>query len=515
MNLDLSYYFAVFVRRLHYFVIITALVSAAAVAAAMLLPSVYQAQSILLLEGSSVPGAMAAPTVQTAAMQKLQTLQNSLMTRANLLDVANRLNVFRDLKKMSPDDIVQAMRDNATIKLSANKGEAAIMSISFKGETGKTAAGVVNEFVTIVLNVDADIRKGNAAGTSEFFDQQVKRLSAQLDEMSAKMLDFQNRNKDALPSTLAYRMTQQSNLQGKIDTLDQQIKQLEDQKTNLTAMYKATGQISIAPNAQLTPEAKQLAALNDQLNQSLALLSPENPKIAMLKQQITSLEKIVAAQNQAAGAAAGANAPAATPFDLQISALDSQIKTATDQREQLMEQMKVLQDSIDRTPANQVALDALNRDYLNIQQQYNTAVAKQSQAAAGAEIEARSKGEKMTVMDAASPPTSPTSPNRALIGLGGIGGGMGLGVLVIMLMELLNRSVRRPKDIVKAFGITPIVTIPYMRTPSETMRRRSVFIAMMLVAVIGIPALIYAVHVFYQPLDVILNRIATKLGISF
>ena len=92
---------------------------------------------------------------------------------------------------------------------------------------------------------------------------------------------------------------------------------------------------------------------------------------------------------------------------------------------------------------------------------------------------------------------------------------MGLGVLVIMLMELLNRSVRRPKDIVKAFGITPIVTIPYMRTPSETMRRRSVFIAMMLVAVIGIPALIYAVHVFYQPLDVILNRVATKLGIRF
>jgi uncharacterized protein involved in exopolysaccharide biosynthesis len=310
-------------------------------------------------------------------------------------------------------------------------------------------------------------------------------------------------------------MTQQSNLQGKIDALDQQIKQLQDQKANLTAMYNATGQISISSNAQMTPEAKQLAALNDQLNQSLALLSPENPKIAMLKQQIASLEKIVAAQNQAAGAAAGATTPAATPFDLQIAALDSQIKTALDQREQLLEQMKVLQDSIDRTPANQVALDALNRDYLNIQQQFNTAVAKQNQAAAGADIAALSKGEKMTVMDAASPPTSPTSPNRALIGLGGIGGGMGLGVLVIMLMELLNRSVRRPKDIVKAFGITPIVTIPYMRTPSETMRRRSVFIAMMLVAVIGIPALIYAVHVFYQPLDVILNRVATKLGIRF
>jgi len=512
MNLDLSYYFAIFLRRIHYFVIITALVSAAAIAAALLLPSVYQAQSILLLEGSSVPGPLAAPTVQDPAMQKLQTLQNGLMTRANLLDIANRLSVFRDLRKMSPDDVVQAMRDNTKVQLSANKGEAAIMTIVFNGESGKIAAGVVNEYVTLVLKADADSRNQNVNDTKQLFDQEVQRLGGQLDDMSAKLLDFQNRNANALPSTLAFRMTQQSNLQGKIDALDQQIKQLNDQKDNLTAMFKATGQVSSTATSQ-TPEAKQLAALTDQLNQSLALLSPQNPKIAMLKQQIASLEKIVQAQNQTTAAAAGSTNPSTSMYDVQMAGLNSQIKTATEQRDQLLEQMKTLQDTIDKTPANQVQLDALNRDYTNIQQQYNAAVSKQAQAASSQTIESLSKGERMRVMEAASPPLYPLKPKRALIGLGGMGAGMGLGVATILLMELLNRSVRRPKDIVKAFGITPIVTIPYLRTPSETMRRRSMFIALMLVAIIGIPAIMYAVHVFYQPLDVILNRVLTKFGI--
>ncbi len=174
----------------------------------------------------------------------------------------------------------------------------------------------------------------------------------------------------------------------------------------------------------------------------------------------------------------------------------------------------MLKDSIDRTPANQIALDALNRDYQNIQQQYNTAVAKQAQAAAGEQMEVRSKGERISVVDAATVPDRPVKPNRVLIAGGGIIAGAGLGIAVIVLLELLNRAVRRPKDLIKAFGITPIATIPYMRTPSETMMRRSGFAAMLLVAVIGIPAIIYAVHVYYQPLDVLVDKVAAKIGIN-
>lgn len=508
MNLDLSFYFAVFLRRLHYFIIIFALVSAAAIAAAFLLPPVYNANSVLLVESSQIPGALAAPTVQAQALEKLQTIENRLMTRTNLLGIAQKLRVFKEMDKMTADEIVQAMRDHTSIGKSAGRGQATIMTVAFEGETGQAAAGVVNEYVTLILNEDVETRTERAVNTLEFFRQEVKRLSGELDIMSAKILDFQNENADALPNTLQYRLGQQTLLQNNLATAESDIARIKDQKQQMIALFNATGQIS-GTAANQTPEAQQLDQLRQQMNTFLATYSPTNPKVKQLQAQIAQLEAIVNAQQLPGDTAT----TPMSPLDIQLATLDTQINALETQRQQLIEQLAVLKDSIDRTPANQIALDALNRDYANVQQQYNTAVAREAQAAAGEQIEVRSKGERISVVDAATVPDRPAKPNRVLIAGGGVFGGALLGIAAIVLMELLNRAVRRPKDLINSFGITPIATIPYMRTPSETMMRRSGFAAMLLVAVIGIPALIYAVHVFYQPLDIIVGKLAAKFGI--
>jgi hypothetical protein len=100
-----------------------------------------------------------------------------------------------------------------------------------------------------------------------------------------------------------------------------------------------------------------------------------------------------------------------------------------------------------------------------------------------------------------------------MIAGGGIVAGAFLGAALIVLIEVLNRAVRRPTDLVRTFGIMPIATIPYMRTPSETMMRRTAFATILLVAVLGIPAMVYAVHVYYAPLDIIVGKIVSKFGI--
>jgi len=510
MNLDLSFYFAVFLRRIHYFILFTVLGSATAIAVAMMLPRVYQAQTLLSVDSSQIPGALAAPTVQAAALEKLQNIQNRLMTRANLLDIANRLGVYKDAKDMLPDDIVQAMNTDTNIVNNTGKGQATFMQITFNARTGKIAANVLNEYVTLILKDDAETRTKGAEETLDFFNQEVKGLGSTLDQISAKILDFQNKNSDALPSTLAFRMQQQQSLQGKIDGLDQSIKQLTDQKDNLITMFKATGQVS-ASGANMTPEAKQLEALNNQLNQSLALLSPANPKIKSLQAQIAQLQVIVRTQQ---GGTDGSTDPATSMFNAQIKDFDARIADAKTQRDQASQQLDALNQTIAKTPANQIALDALNRDYANALSQYNSAVSRQSQAAMAEKTEALSKGEKISVVDAASPPEVPLKPKRTKIAVAGTAGGMVAGLGLIALLELLNRAVRRPVDIVKTFGITPIVAIPYMQTPSETMRRRSVFAATLLFAVIGIPSLLYLVHVYVMPLDIILSTVAGKFGIN-
>ncbi|MCV2873773.1 lipopolysaccharide biosynthesis [Defluviimonas sp. WL0050] len=508
MNLDLSFYFAVFLRRLHYFIIIFALVSAASIAAAFLLPAVYSANSILLVEASSIPGALSAPTVQAQALEKLQTIEKYLMTRTNLLRIAQDLKVFPDMDKMSPDDIVQSMRSSTQINKNAGRGQATIMGIAFEAETAEAAAGVVNEYVTLILQADLELRTGNAEDTVEFFRQEVARLSGELDIQSAKILDFQNKNSDALPNTLNYRLNQQQILQTRLANAERNIASLKDQKARMVAIFESTGQISGA-SANQTPEQRQLDQLRTQLNGMLAVFTETNPKVVLIKQQIAQLEEVVKSQLPSDPS----GNPAATLLDVQLADLDTQIEILEEERVNLIAELESLKGSIDRTPANQIALDALQRDYSNIQQQYNSAVGKLAAASAGEQIEVRSKGERISVVEPATVPAKPSRPNRVMIAGGGVAAGAFLGAAFIVLIEVLNRAVRRPTDLVRTFGIMPIATIPYMRTPGETMMRRTAFAAILLVAVVGIPAMVYAVHVYYAPLDSIVGKLAAKIGV--
>ncbi len=512
MNLDLSFYMAVFLRRIHYFILIAALVAAAAVAAAFLLPPSYDAKSTLLVEAPVIPQSMAPQTVQTGQMEQLQVIEKRLMTRANLLDIANRLKVFNDIAKMSPDAIVGAMQDHTTITKRAGKDQATVMEIAFNAEVGQVAAGVVNEYVTLILKENLSLRTERAGETLEFFQQEVSSLGTELDTMSAKILDFQTKNKEFLPNTLNFRLNQQTGLQGQLATAEQDIANLKDQKERLIAVFNSTGVVNTATNTPKTPEAQQLQQAQDRLTQALAVMAPTNPTVRLLQQKVDALQEIVT--KQATGATASATSPGSTMLDVQIAGIDSQIQTRTDQVKTINQQLADLTKSIEKTANIQIELDALMRDYGNIQAQYTTAQNRLSTAATGERIEITSKGERITVIEAATVPNTPSKPNRVMIAAGGIAGGIMLGLGTVVLIEVMNRSVRRPKDLIAKFGITPLTTIPYMRTPSETVLRRGGFAAMLLVAVIGIPALIYAVHVFYQPLDLILARFAAKFGIS-
>ena len=66
----------------------------------------------LVVEEPQIPGDLAASTVRTDASAAIEIIRQRLMTRANLLDIANELNVFENYSALSPDDIVQQMRDS-------------------------------------------------------------------------------------------------------------------------------------------------------------------------------------------------------------------------------------------------------------------------------------------------------------------------------------------------------------------------------------------------------------------
>ena len=86
---------------------------------------------------------------------------------------------------------------------------------------------------------------------------------------------------------------------------------------------------------------------------------------------------------------------------------------------------------------------------------------------------------------------------------------------LVLLLELLNDSVRRPEDLVARFGISPFTTIPYIRTRQQVFLQRSLKLVTILAIIIGIPAAVYAVHVYYLPVDQVAEKVMNRLGVRW
>ena len=97
--------------------------------------------------------------------------------------------------------------------------------------------------------------------------------------------------------------------------------------------------------------------------------------------------------------------------------------------------------------------------------------------------------------------------------MAGIAASFGLGIGLIFLWELMNSAIRRPKDLVESLGITPIAVLPYLPTPRSTRNRKIVTYAVIGAFLLGIPAALAAIHQFYLPLDLLVEKVVDRFSV--
>ena len=508
MNLDISYYVSVFLRRIYVMIIVAVGVTAASVYVAMQLPPTYRADARLLVESPQIPTSLAQSTVQVETSETLQIIQQRLLTRENLLQIARQLNALSDIQSMTADEIIEQMREKTRISQSGGgRSQTTIVDVGFSSEDGRKAAAVVNEYVTRILEENRTIRTARAEQTLSFFEQEVERLGEELARRSAQIVSFKRENADVLPSSLDVRQERRADLEERFSQINRDLATMDDQEARLRDVYDAGGQLD---GANQSPDAQRLASLRADLDSALALYSPTNPRVRILQAQIKQAEeKVLAAASESVDSVE--RDPRKDMLDMQIAELDARRQNLRDQKSYVEQEVESLSASIARTPEIAVAIDSLERDYANVQGQYNQAADRLATAATGERIELLSKGERISVIEQASVPSEPTSPNRPMIAGAGAVAGIGLGGALIFLMEFLNQSIRRPVDLERRLGVTPIATLPYIRTRREVIWKRLALFVLIALVVIGAPSIIYLVHTYFMPIDMIIETVIERV----
>jgi uncharacterized protein involved in exopolysaccharide biosynthesis len=518
MSLNLLFYWRLLLRRLPVMLFLVIATTAAGLLFAAGLPTTYVSQARLLVQGQSISENLATSTVQIEGLEEVQLLREQVLTRANLIDIATRLNVFENLNQMTPTEVYERMQAATTVTTQGGDTRRGgsipvLLTFEFSAREAQIAADVLNEYVTQVLAASVRLRTGQASETLSFFEQEVQRLGDELERRSTRITEFQRENADALPDDQEFRLQRQSLLQERLAAAERERRELVDTRERTIQIFETGATLQ----SNLTPDQQLLQELQAELSDMLLTFSESSTRVQLLQRRIERLEERIALQ--------AGNPVVETPGDesaepmdpllaLQLAELDTRIETLDTSIEQTERELESLTAAISRAPLNAIQLQRLEREYQNVQLQFENARNALAQASIGERLEMGGRGQRITLLEPPALPNRPASPNHRLIAVASFGAGILLALGFFMLMELLNRSVRRPTELVKALGVTPFATLPSIETARSRFLRRSFLLAKISIFVVGVPAALWAVNEFYMPLDQLSEQLLTRLGLA-
>jgi polysaccharide biosynthesis transport protein len=519
-SIDILSYVRALTRRIWTILIVFLVGSVLAAAVAYVLPPVYESTARILVESQQIPEDLAQATVRQSVAERLELIEQRLMTRQNLLNVVERNGLFTNTPGLTPTQKVDLIRDATTFEPltvgEARRGPALIsaFNITYRANNAQLAARVANEFVTMVLEQNIASRSDRARETYEFFSQEVERLAGELLDLETQIARYKNEQGDALPDSYQFRMSELAGLEQRQFERERRRLQLGEQRRMIEQfMRNGTG----APGTPQSPEERQLADLRRALVQKRSILAESHPEIVALKANIGALEASLL-PDPAAEAEPDEEAPATTlaaaQARSQIDLIDRELALIAEQQRADEARAIELRDSLGRTPQVEMALSAYQRRYANLQTRYDTVVHKLAEAETGQRLEVNRQAERFEVIEQAQVPNGPVAPNRLLIAGGGGVASLGLALAIALALELINPAIRTSADLQRRLQLHPVVAVPYIHTRGERRRQAVKWMIRIALVVGGLAALLWAVDQYVMPLQVLWSRLLDKSGIE-
>lgn len=177
----------------------------------------------------------------------------------------------------------------------------------------------------------------------------------------------------------------------------------------------------------------------------------------------------------------------------------------------LQRQLKALEKAAAQTAQVETGLDTLKNQRAALQRQLDRASEKLSAARLGENLERAQFSERLEVLEQAILPQKPYKQNRKKLFAMVVGLALAAGIGCVLLMEMLDSSIRGTRDVYAVAAPSLIQGIPYIATKRELARRRTVLIGGA-IAVIGMGiASMAIVHYFVRPLDQLLASLVSRL----
>lgn len=422
------------------------LLAIAGVAAAFLLPRSYQARATLLVESKDLPDATVA-NGSDPIDRRMARIRQRILSRPDLVELIQANDLYNVSQRTEPlSTLVDRMRKatdisavNADIQSApggASNGSIAF-SLTFTYPQPGPAEVVAQTFVDRLLKLDASQTQADAQSNVNYLQDQESGLQAQVSQIEGRMKQVAGANGAALSSAGAIMMSGGVGIDyaSQVATLQRENAQLAGQASTV---------VDRDPNV-LAAEAALTAAQ--------ATFSDSHPDVQLARKRLEIARS-------AANGLSSRNV--STAVRQQIAANNSAIADLNRQRAVEQSRISTMAAAQARGPAAQQEVQQLQSraDMLR------TNLARVSTALLNARSVSKltdaQRGERLTLIEPPVTPDHPTSPNRFLLIVGGIAGGIGLGLVLVLLAELIQRPIRNATQLTQLLGEPPLAVVPVL-----------------------------------------------------
>jgi succinoglycan biosynthesis transport protein ExoP len=446
---------------------------------ARFLPPTYRSSGIILIEQQEIPQEFVRAAISSYADQRVQVISQRAMTASNLLEIVERYNLYTDLRgNVAREKLLERMRGDIGLDMiSANvinprsggaQRATIAFEVSYENRSPELAARVANDLVSLYLRENLAIRQRLAASTTDFLEEESKRLEQRVANLEESVAEFKQRYVGLLPDDAAVlnqmiaRTTEELGaIEARGQALDQQVLLLDAQLAQLITATASAG------------PAERLQQLRAELASANARFTPKHPEVQALEIEIATLEQELRAGADGTGEGDALPPSAAyAQLEAQRASADNQRAALAGARQDALRRRAELETQRTRLPQVEREYVAMMRDLQVARAEYGEIRQKLADAQLAENLETEQKGERFTLIEPPVVPGEPVRPDRqrilALTLLLAAGAAFGL----MLLLEALDQRVYGRRQVVDLLGVPPLAIIPLVPTHARSGLRR-------------------------------------------
>ncbi len=477
INTQIREYLDLARRRKLWIILLTLGISVCIAVVALRLPSIYRAETVILVDPQKVPDSVVPTSVSGTVADRLSTIRQEVMSPTQLGLLTKEMNLYPELRdKVSEQELVSRMQKSTTIEVVDSGGQRlSAFRIAFTDTDPNQVARVANRLASLFIERNLKARQQHFNGTSQFLETELQETKRQLEEKEHLLQDVKSRYIMDLPESKQYHLEAMNTLRDQLRNSQDQVNRDRQSKVyiqSMAGMSTQTIDLDQQATASKSPYQAQLQKLEMQLKDMQVRYGPNYPDVRKLRNELNQLKA------KAESEKTGTDAPdpqLSTPthqahnpvVEAEVNKLDQDIEDQTKIQTELEKQIQYHVGKLQQVPVFEQQIAGLMRDYDTLRNHYNQLQAKKLDAVMAGELETHQAGERFEVLDPAIPPDGPAGPRRGMMIIGGLLFGLMCGVGVAFLVEVSDESVRNEREAAQIFGKPVLAGIPKITSDKE------------------------------------------------